>query len=36
MSIVCLHNDDDELVFVDEEIIKAWVEHYIRLLPVEF
>ena len=32
----CVRNDAGELSLSDEEKMKAWVEHYARLLNVEF
>ena len=32
----CVRNDADELSLSDEEKMKAWVEHYARLLNVEW
>ena len=32
----CIKNDAGELSLSDEEKMKAWVEHYARLLHVEF
>ena len=32
----CLHGDAGELAFTDNDKMKAWVEHYARLLNVEF
>ena len=32
----CVCNDADELALTDEDKLKAWVEHYARLLNVEF
>ena len=32
----CIRNDAGELSFSDEDKMKAWVEHYSRLLNVEF
>jgi hypothetical protein len=33
---ICIKNDAGELSLSDEEKMKAWVEHYARLLHVEF
>ena len=32
----CVLNDDNELAITDEDKMKAWVQHYDRLLNVEF
>ena len=32
----CVHNDAGELALTDKDKMKAWVEHYARLLNVEF
>ena len=32
----CVRNDTVELALTDEDKIKAWVEHYARLLSVEY
>ena len=32
----CVRNDAGELSLSDEEKMKAWVEHYARLMNVEF
>ena len=32
----CVVNDAGELVFTDEDKMKAWVTHYARLLNIEF
>ena len=32
----CVRNDAGELVLTDEDKMKPWVEHYARLLNVEF
>ena len=33
---MCIKNDDGELAISDDKKLKAWVEHYDRLLNVEF
>ena len=32
----CITNDSGEFALIDEDTIKAWIEHYVRLLSVEF
>ena len=38
-GVICgnyVKNDSSEFVLIDDDTIKAWIEHYVRLFNVEF